>query len=169
MAKSLGDYVSQIASTAPTVVSGISELAGAEIKPAIKHAGVGGGLMGAALTVVYGGLKFVGVALALLFSYFYERFAGFTVIMALFLGFITAAVLWFVVAIIFALMGKGHFGKIHGPQKTGEEISATLSAIGQGISAGSADAKAGLPRELTPPPEPEGPYIHFVTDPVTKN
>jgi hypothetical protein len=167
MGKSLGDFVSQIANHGPTMVSRIGELAGAEIKPAVKHAGIGSGLMGAAATVVYGVLKFVGVAIAVLFAYLYGRLTGVSVLMALFLGFITAAVLWFVLALVLGLKGKGQFGKIHGPQLTGEEIKATTETIGQAISAGSTEAKNGLP-QLDTPPEPAGPYVHFVTDPIAK-
>ena len=158
------EYLHQIASNGGAAASHISELAGAEIKPAIKGAATGSGLFAGAGFLGYSALKVFGIALAFLFSWIFWAAAGLSVLMALFLGFVILGVLTLVLVVIAAVMGKRRFKKVHAPTATIAEIKATLGAIGPAVADGVKDAEdylAGVKAAEPPAPKP-----HLVTDPI---
>ncbi|GAA4878030.1 phage holin family protein [Serinicoccus chungangensis] len=124
--RSLGQLVSDVSLDVSQIMRGEIELAKAEIKQDVTHAGKGAGMfVGAALFGLYGlGLLFLGLAgvLAIWLSWW----AGLLIV---------AAVL-FVVAGILALIGKGQVTQVNGkPERTireGKETVDTVKAAAKG-------------------------------------
>lgn len=117
-----------------TIVKGELELAKAELLPQAKSAGIGAGLFGAAgyLAITGAGLLFCG--LSFWWSVGYQSWFGLDLLTALVLGFVTMAVLLFLVAGTLALIGKQRL-TLPGPQETAasaqESVAAVKGAIAQ--------------------------------------
>ncbi|WP_130012596.1 phage holin family protein [Serinicoccus sediminis] len=124
--RSLGQLVSDVTLDVSQIMRGEIELAKAEIKQDVTHAGKGAGMFaGAALFGLYGlGLLFLGLAGVL--AIWLPWWASLLIV---------AAVL-FVVAGILALVGKGQVTKVNGkPEKAireGKETVETVKAAAQG-------------------------------------
>ena len=159
------EYMHQIASNGGAVASQIGELAGAEIKPAIKGAATGSGLFAGAGFLGYTALKVFGIALSFLFAWIFWAAAGLSVLMSLFLGFCILGVLTLAMVVVLAVMGKGRFKKVKAPKATIDEIKATLGSLGPAIADGVKDAEdhlAGVPK----PGAPAAPKPRLVRDPL---
>jgi len=159
------EYLHQIASNGGAVASQIGELAGAEIKPAIKGAATGSGLFAGAGFLGYSALKVFGIALAFLFGWIFWAAAGLSVLMSLFLGFCILGVLTLALVVVMGVMGKSRFKKVKAPKATIDEIKATLGALGPAIADGVKDAEDSLaagPKPATP----ATPKPHLVRDPI---
>lgn len=141
---SAGDYIANITTQVPRMISGISELAKAEIKPSVKHAGIGGGMLSAAAVVGLSVLRLLMIASAFACAIFFHYVLNFNVLAAITFGFLTMGILGLVIAGIFALMGKGQLGKVKAPQAAIAETKASLAALSNSISAGVTDAKLGV-------------------------
>ena len=124
--RTIGQLVSDVSTDLSQIMRGEIELAKAEIKQDVTHAGKGAGMFaGAGVLALYGlGLLFLGLA-------------G---VIAIWLGWwagllIMAGVL-FLVAGILALIGKGQVGKVHGKPdraiREGKETVETVKAAAQG-------------------------------------
>lgn len=123
--RSLGDLVSDVSLDVSQLMRGEIELAKAEIKEDVTHAGKGAGMfVGAALFGLYGlGLLWLGLAGVI--AIWLEWWAGLLIM---------AGVL-FAVAGILALVGKGQVTKVQGKPKRaireGKETVATVKAAAQ--------------------------------------
>lgn len=118
--RSLGELVSDVSADISQIMRGELELAKAEIKHDVTHAGKGAGMFaGAALFGLYGlGLLFLGLAGVI--AIWLPWWAGLLIV---------AAVL-FLVAGILALIGKGSMQKVKGkPQKTIDHAQQTVSTL----------------------------------------
>lgn len=139
-----GDYIENIKTSAPKVVEGIKELAAAELKPAIKHAGLGSGLLSGAVVFAFGAAKLLFLAGGFALSVFFFYVAQCALLVSLTLGFLTMAVLLLLGAVLFILIGKSQIKKVKAPTQTIDEIKAAVSAVSESVSAGSQDAKLGV-------------------------
>ncbi|OLT43256.1 hypothetical protein BJF86_00065 [Serinicoccus sp. CNJ-927] len=124
--RSLGELVSDVSLDVSQIVRGEVELAKAEIKQDVAHAGKGAGMFaGAGVLGLYGlGLLFLGLAGVI--AIWLPWWAGLLIM---------AGVL-FLVAGILALIGKGQVGKVHGKPdraiREGKETVETVKAAAQG-------------------------------------
>jgi len=165
--QSAGDHFAAIKQNASVVLSGIGELAGAQLKPSARHLGVGAGLMGGTAVLGFAVLRSLALAVAFLMSWIFNRFLHLSLFMSLFCGFVLAAILVAVVAAFLFLKSKGQFKQVHGPSEAMAELSSTMSDVSQAASAGADIAKAGPPRhagdELA---AASAPKAHYVVDPI---
>jgi len=163
---STGEYIDAIKQNAPAVLSGISELAKTQLKPSGKHAAIGGGAFGGAAGFAWMSLKFLAFGLVCFVSWLYSK-TGVSVLMALFLGFMTMFVLGLVFAGILALLGRGQFKRVTPPKAALAELKATISDVGTAAGAGAELAKSPPPKHLlTERPAASRPTAHYVVDPI---
>ena len=157
------EYLHQIATNGGAAASHIGELANAEIKPAIKGAATGSGLFAGAGFLGYSALKVFGIALAFLFGWIFSALVGLSVLMSLFIGFAILGVLTLGLVVVFGVMGKRRFKKVHAPMATFEEIKATIGSLGPAIADGVKDAEDALMAVKAAKPAPK---VHVVRDPI---
>lgn len=134
------DYLRTLRAAVPTMVSQISELAKAEIKPSLRHGGVGTGLFGIAAVIgaiVVGFLMLTG---GFVFSMIYAEVLHRHPLTALTLGFATVAVLGLLLMVAFVFAGVRQFKRVKVPEAAIAETKASLAAIADAIESGSADA-----------------------------
>lgn len=138
---SASDYINVLKATVPTMVDQISELAKAELKPAVKHGGIGAGAFGGAAVIGLTLLKFLLLTGAFAFSMIYHELLGRNPLTALTLGFLTMSVLALIIMAALALVGMGQMKHVQAPNATIAEAKASLGAITDAIEMGVADAK----------------------------
>ena len=167
--QSTGERLGAVKDNASTVVSGVAELAGTQLKPSAKHAGIGAGMFGGAGGFAWMSLKFLVFALVFLLSWLYGK-TGVSVLMAVFLGFITMFVVGLIIAGALAVLGSKQFKKVKGPKTAIEELKTTLAEVGAAAGTGAEYAKTGRPepaleagRTLTQATKPRA---HYVVDPI---
>lgn len=139
---SAGDYIRVLKQTVPTMAGQISELAKAELKPTLKHGGIGAGAFGGAAVIGLTVLKLFMLTLAFALSMMYHELLDRNELTALTLGFLTAAVLSLLVMAVLALFGKGQISRVSAPNATIAETKASLGAITDAIEMGVSDAQA---------------------------
>lgn len=130
--RSLGQLVSDVSTDVSQILRGELELAKAEIKQDVTHAGKGAGMFaGAALFALYGlGLLFLGLAGVI--AIWLDWWAGLLIM----------AALLFVVAGVLALIGKGQVTKVKGkPEKAIDQGKQTVDKL---KSSAQAPHKAGM-------------------------
>lgn len=135
--RSLGELVSDVSADISQIMRGELELAKAEIKHDVTHAGKGAGMFaGAALFGLYGlGLLFLGLAGVI--AIWLPWWAGLLIM---------AAVL-FIVAGVLALVGKKSMSNVQGkPKKTIDQAQQTVTAL--------KGAAQGPHRSEIPDPDP---------------
>jgi hypothetical protein len=144
----IAELIKSVQEDVTTIVRGEIELVKAELVPQAKSAGVGAGLFGAAGYLALTGsiLLFIGGSFGL--SALYASI-GFTTYVALLLGFISAAVILFILAGLLALIGKSRM-KFSGPDKT---ISSVEQSVGAVRSAVTTTRTAIEAKPLLPPKE----------------
>lgn len=160
------EYMRQIAASGGTVASHIGELAGAEVKAAVKGAGIGSGLFAGAGFIGYTVLKICGIAVAFLLAWVFWAAAGLSVLMSLFLGFICVAFLGLLVMAVMALLGMRQFKGIHAPTDAVDEVKASIGALGPALADGVKDAEEALANAKVAPTQPSGPVANYVRDPL---
>ena len=136
-----GEYIANIRAQVGSLASSIGQLAKAELVPAAKHAGVGGGMFGAAGVLVVGALNLLLFTIGFALAVFYQRVAHRQPLTALALGFLTMAVLALIIAAVLAFLGRSQVRQVKAPTATIEEAKASLNAISESVQAGVADAK----------------------------
>lgn len=141
---SAGEYLANIRTEVPKMVAGIKELAEAEVKPAVKQAGVGTGLVGAAAVIGGLALLFVVISGAFGIGLIFVHFVGLTQTASMGLGFLIAGVLWALVALIVLKLGLGRFKKVKAPELTIAEARASFQALSDSIGTGIVDARLGV-------------------------
>ena len=123
---SIGDYIETIKESAPRMLSDISELAKAELKPAAKHGGIGAGMFaaagifGAALLWIL--LLVAGFGIAIIFN----QALGMSAVTSLCIGFGIIAALVLIIVAILALIGWQQVRKVKAPEMTIAETKACL-------------------------------------------
>ena len=151
----ISDLVNQITRDVRTIISDEIALVKAEIRPSIRHAGVGSGLFGAAAYFIISATIVLWFAIAAGFAWLFAAVTPLSPWACVFLGTIAAVLLILIVAGVFFLLGGKNFAKIHGPEKAPESIGKTISAIATGIEDGSNRVSAeiqNLPPAETPRP-----------------
>jgi len=138
------EYLHKIASSTGAVATHVSELVTAEVKPAVKGAAAGSGLVAGAGFLGYTALKIFGIALAFLFAWVFSSVAGLSAFMSLFLGFCVLGVLTLLLVAVAGLWGKRQFKKVKAPTAAFEEIKATVGALGPAVADGIKDAEDAL-------------------------
>lgn len=149
--RSIGQLVSDVSTDLSQIMRGEIELAKAEIKQDVQHAGKGAGMFaGAALFGLYGlGLLFLGLAAVI--ALWLPWWAGLLIM---------AAVL-FVVAGVLALIGKKQVTQVKGkPEKTIEHAQKTVETLKQ--------APATLRGERVPGTLPEAGTTTAALEPGTR-
>jgi hypothetical protein len=162
------DYLKQISAEGSTIVSGVSEIAKAEILPSVKGVAIGSGLFGGAAFFGYTSLKIGGLATGFLISWIFNRFVGLSVLMSLFVGFIIMTVLGFLVTGLVAWLGAKQFGKAKEPKTAMNELKQSLATVGPSVEAGVQDAQINLANahEIKQSAKRAAQQTHLVVDPI---
>lgn len=134
--RSVGDLTKLISEDVKALVKSEIDLAKAELVPSAKHAGVGAGLFGGAGYFAMNGVSLLFLAGALGIGKLFGAPTGWVA-----LGFVIMAVLIFLVAGILALIGKGQFSKVKGPERAIAQAETSIQAVKGAIARGNADAK----------------------------
>jgi hypothetical protein len=142
----IAEIIKSVQEDVTTIVRGEIELVKAELLPQAKSAGVGAGLFGAAGYLALTGsiLLFIGCGFGLSALYLA---LGLETPIAQLLGFVTIAVILFVLAGILALVGKGRL-KFSGPEQTVDSVEQSVSAVRSAVETTRAaiEAKPLLPK-----------------------
>ena len=162
------EYLSRITAGGGAMASHISELAGAEIKPAVKGLGIGAGLFAGAGAFLYTSLKILGFGVGFLFAWIFWKAAGLSILMSLFLGFVLLFVLFLIVIAVMAIIGRGQFKHVHAPTQTIDEVKASFGAIGTAVAGGVKDAEDQLDaaKAVKAKAKADAAAAHFVRDPI---
>jgi len=161
------EYLSRITAGGGAVASHIGELAGAEIKPAVKGLGIGAGLFAGAGAFLYTALKILGFGLGFLFAWIFWKSAGLSVLMSLFLGFVLLFVVFLLMIAAMAIIGRIQFKRFHAPTATIEEVKASFGALGTAVAGGVKDAEDQLDAARTIRTEAKATASpHLVRDPI---
>lgn len=136
--RSLGQLVSDVSADLSQIVRGELELAKAEIKQDVSHAGKGAGMFaGAAVLGLYGlGLLFLGLAgvIAIWLSWW--------------AGLLIVAGVLFVVAVILALVGRSAMKHVKGkPERTIDQAQQTVESL---KGAAQSPHRAEIPEPIPP-------------------
>lgn len=107
--KSLGELVATATKDLSLLVSQEVALAKAELKKEVAHAGKGAGMLGGAGFMGLFALIFLSIALAYAISWFGIGLGW---------GFFIVGMLYLVVAVVLALLGKKQLSKVGPPEKT---------------------------------------------------
>lgn len=135
------DYIQVLKTTVPKMVTQISDLAKAELKPAAKHGGIGAGSFAAAAVVGLTALFLLMLTLAFALSMFFHEILHRNPLTALTFGFLTMTVLCLLIVAAFAIVGKTQLSKVKAPQATIAETKASIAAVSDAITSGAEDAK----------------------------
>lgn len=137
----IAEVLKNIQADVTTIVKGEIELAKAELIPQAKAAGIGAGLFGGAayLAITGAGLLFCGLSFWL--SVGFQSWFGMDLLAALTLGFVVMAVLLFVGAGVFALIGKNKLS-VRGPEATIANAQESVEAVKEAVAKGQRDVAA---------------------------
>lgn len=141
---SVVDYINNVKTEATRLFSGIRELARTEIGPSAKHAGIGGGMLGAAAVLGIGMLWLLLFVVGLWLSVLFSKIFDLGVLVSLGWGFTTMLVVAILIVAVFALIGLTQVKQVKMPEATIAETKASLAALSESISAGVADGRLGL-------------------------
>lgn len=140
----VADLFNNLKTDATALVQDNIALAKAEIAPAAKHAGIGGGLFGGAGYFAANGISLLFLAGAFAFSLMWQAIFNWGILLALIVGFCTMALLGFIIAGILALLGKKQIEQVQPPKATIEEAKNTMAAIGDALKQGQAAVQADV-------------------------
>lgn len=137
-------FVDNLKVDTKSVVMDNIALAKAEVTPAAKAAGIGGGMFGAAgyLAANAASLLFLagGVGFALWFSHLF----GWGPLASVALGFVAMAIVLLILAGILALIGKGQLKKVKAPEATIQEAKVTAATLKQSLNRGINEVEANV-------------------------
>lgn len=139
---SIAELIKNIQADVTTIVRGEIELAKAELMPQAKAAGVGAGLFGAAAYVGITGAGLLFLGLSFWLSLGFQSWFGLDLLGALAWGFAVMAVLLFLVAGVFVLIGKNQL-KFTAPEATVANAEASVAAVKGAVEKGQREV-AGL-------------------------
>lgn len=115
---SVGELVRQASEHVSTLVRAEVELAKSELSGSVKRAGIGGGLLAAAGVVLLFSVPFLFVVLA---EFLVE------IGVARWLAYLIVWVLFLIVAVILALLGRRSLKKVRKPERTIETVRGTAA------------------------------------------
>lgn len=140
----LGDYISTITSGVPQMISGIKELARAEIVPSAKHAGIGGVGLGAVAAFGLFLLHCLLWAAVFGIAIFFHAVVGFEWLGSMAFAFLTLAAIALILIIVFGIVAVLQLRKVKAPTATIAEARASISSLTGAVSEGVAEAKRGV-------------------------
>ena len=143
----VGALVNNITSDVKLIVSNEIALLKAELKPAVTKAGIGSGLFAVAACFAITVLMMLWILGAVGFSWMYASVTSWSGWACGFTGTATMMVVLLALAAVCIVIGKNHFAKIRGPQKTPETIQRAVEAMKLGITQG----KDHVDREFSKP------------------
>jgi uncharacterized membrane protein YqjE len=115
---SVGELVRQASEHVSTLVRGEIELAKTELSSSVKRAGIGGGMLAAAVAVLLFSVPFLFVVLAeVLVAIDLPRWLSYLIVWVLFL----------LVAAVLALLGRRSLKKVRKPERTIETVRETAA------------------------------------------
>lgn len=145
----VGDIVKLITDDVKLLVQSEVALAKAELVPSAKNAGIGAGMFGAAGYFALNAVSLLFLAGALGLAKLFGAPTGWVA-----LGFVAMAVVILIITAILALLGKGKFNKVTGPEQTQAEAKETLESVKLSLARANAEAKTGeLERKTFDHPE----------------
>lgn len=133
---SVGQLVKNIKTDGTEVANGLVTLGKAEVQPMVKHAGIGGGMFGAAGYLALNALSLLFMAGGFAFSMIFNKAGHMRIISSLALGYVCMAVLLLLVTGILALLGKGQISKVGAPKQTIAEAKASIDTLKQSVQRG---------------------------------
>jgi uncharacterized membrane protein YqjE len=117
---SVGELVRQASEHISTLVRGEIELAKAELSGSVKRAGIGGGMLAAAATVLLLSVPFLFVVIAeVLVAIGLPRWLSYLIVWVLFL----------LIAGVLALIGRSQLKKVRKPERTMETVKETAAWV----------------------------------------
>lgn len=149
--RQVSDFFATLKTDGPSLVKDNIALVKAEIKPAVKHAGIGGGMFGGAGYFAIVGVNMLWLCAAFAFTLMWHAAVS-SVLVALVLGFATDGVVMLVIAGILALVGKGQISKVQPPKESVAEAKKTVATLKSSFARGKSNAltqaRAEAPRRL---------------------
>lgn len=134
----VGDIVKLIGNDVKLLVQSEVALAKAELVPSAKNAGIGAGMFGAAGYFAMNAISLLFLAGALGLARLFGAPTGWVA-----LGFVAMAVIILIITAILALLGKGKFDKVTGPEQTQAEALETIESVKLSLARANAEAKTG--------------------------
>ena len=137
----VSEIMATLKTDGPALIKENVALAKAEIKPAVKHAGIGGGMFAGAgyFAVIGANMMWLCGAFALTLAW---HAAVSSILLALVLVFASAAVALFLIAGVVALIGKAQVSKVQPPRQSVEEAKRTVGTLKSAVSRGVDNAGA---------------------------
>jgi len=129
------DLMSQITDDIRSIVSDEIALAKAELKPAVKRAGIGGGLLGVAAYFVITAATVLWFLVAAGFAWIYSN-TGLSAYGCVFFGILSAIVVLLIIAGGLALAARKSFSGITGLRRTPATADEAMSAVRLGVAEG---------------------------------
>ncbi|HSN44543.1 MAG TPA: phage holin family protein [Propionibacteriaceae bacterium] len=133
----VSEFVANIQTNAKSLAADIPALMRSELAPAAKHAGIGGGLFGAAGYMLANAASLFFLVAGFAFAKLYSSLFDWGPVVSICFGLLTIAVLLLVLAAILALIGKGQVQKVKAPEATIAETKATIAALSQSLKHGT--------------------------------
>lgn len=136
MPNQIPDLVAKITDDVRSIIADEIALVRAEIKPAVRHLGIGGGLIGAAslfavaVTIIFVFIVVIG------FGWLYATTTSLSGWACSFFAALTAIGLLLIVAVVLVLFAKGSLSKVKPPSKVGPTVGAAFTAIKTGFADG---------------------------------
>lgn len=137
----IAEVIQNIQADVTTIVRGEIELAKAELMPQAQAAGIGVGLFGAAAYVAVTGSTMLFCGLSFWLSLGFQSWFHLDLIGALAWGFVVMALFMFLIAGVFALVGKNQLN-FTGPEATVANAGASVAAVKEAVEKGKADVAA---------------------------
>ncbi len=128
--------VDNIKGDAQVITRDIPKLAQAELKPAAKAAGIGGGMFGAAGYLAANAASLLFLAGAGAFGAWFVHLFNWGWLAAAALGAVVMAIILLLIAGILALLGKSQIKKVQPPKQTIAETKATVDSIKASLTRG---------------------------------
>ena len=138
---SIGEYIQVLSSTVPRMAAQIGELAKAELKPTLKHGGIGTGAFIVAAVLGLLVLQLFVLTFGFFFSMIFHELVNRHPLTALTLGFLTWAVLLLILVAAIAFIGWRQVKQVKAPSATIAETKASIGAISNAIQHGVTDAE----------------------------
>ena len=144
MSNQIPEIVSNITDDVRSIVADEIALLKAEIKPAVRHIGLGGGLIGAAGYFVVSATIIFWFTMAAGFGWLYATTTGLSGWACGFFGALSAMIVLLIGAVVLAWSGKVSLSAVKAPEKAPATITAALAAVRTGIADGQTKVAAEL-------------------------
>ncbi|WP_203567806.1 phage holin family protein [Aestuariimicrobium ganziense] len=125
----VASIVDRIKTDGARIATDLKALAQAEVKPAVAHAGKGGGMFGAAGYLALNAVSLLFLAGAGAFTLLWSGPVGLGMVLSVVLGLISMALVLLVIAAVLAVVGKKEIDQVKAPEATIAEAKATVAAL----------------------------------------